>query len=61
MPEINDDAKFDVSPKCLRFITQVDGDLLEMRGLELPADQAATIAYLTNQSQSLEIEMRVKK
>jgi len=26
-------VEFDILPTCLRFVTQVDGDLLEMRGL----------------------------
>jgi len=53
-------VEFNVQPKCLRFITQVDGDLLEMRGLELLAEQASAIAWLINQSGNLQVKIEVK-
>jgi len=54
-------VEFDISSTCLRFVIQVDGDLLEMRGLKLSAEQASRIAYLANQQKELKVEIKVKE
>lgn len=55
-----DKIKFNVSPDQLTFNTQVNGDKVVITHIEFAADQAAAMAYLINQSESLEVKIKIK-
>ena len=55
-------VEFEIDPKIvdgMRFVTHVNGDLLELRNLELDAEQASAVAYLVNQSKKLKVEIKI--
>lgn len=53
-------VEFDIMPDQLQFNTQTNGDKLRISGINLDANQAAALAYLINQPESLKIEIKVK-
>ncbi len=53
-----DDVKFTTKADQIKFTTQTNGDLLVFTGIALTAEKAAALAYLVNQPDHLEIEIK---
>lgn len=52
-----ENVKFIITPDQITFNTQINGDKIVLVNLVLTAEQAAAVAYLINQPESLEIEI----
>lgn len=60
MPQIPDTCEFDVEHDQIELKTRANGDFIEIRGINLCADEAAALAYLVNTDNHLTIEVKVK-
>lgn len=61
MAQIPEISLFDATADKIKLTTQTNGDIIMMNGLNLDYDQAASLAWLVNQSTAtLEVRIRVK-
>jgi len=59
MVEIPDTCEFNAGADQVRLMTQTNGDSITMKGLNLDKDQAASLAYLINDTDNhLKIEIK---
>jgi hypothetical protein len=61
MAEISEEFEITSDPGCLHFHTQSDGDTLTIAGISLNQEDAVTLAYLINGSETLHIEIKVNE
>lgn len=61
MAELETEVALDVPSAHLDFLTKQDGDKLIMSRLHLTAEQAATIAWLTNCEAVLSLQIKLKE
>ena len=59
MPEIDEKCIFIIKPDQAKFTTQTNGDTVTISGLNLSKEQAASLAWLVNQSENLKIRIKV--
>lgn len=61
MAQIPEIVTVDATADKLKLTTQTNGDIIMLTGLNLTYNQAATLAWLINQStETLEIRVRIK-
>jgi len=60
MPEIESELIIVTSSQNVQFNTQTNGDHVEIKGLHLTREQAATLAWLINNSGDLKIKIKEK-
>ena len=61
MVQIPEITMFNAAADKIKLTTQTNGDIIIMSGLNLDYDQAASLAWLVNQSAvTLEVKIRVK-
>lgn len=58
MAEISDTCEFIIKADHVKFTTQTNGDVVLITGVNLNAEQAASMAYLINQPGNLKIEIK---
>lgn len=59
MAQIPDTCEFEAGADQVRFTTQTNGDTILIKGLHLNKDQAASLAYLINDTTNhLSIEIK---
>ncbi len=54
-----ENVEFTTGADQVTFITQTNGDVIKITGLNLNAEKAAALAYLVNQPKQLKIEIGV--
>ena len=59
MPEIEDEAIFHIEIDGAKLTTKTNGDILMFNDFHLSREQAATIAWLVNSNQKIEIQMKL--
>ncbi len=59
MPEIEDEVMFILGADQLKFTTATNGDTLVVSGINLTREQAASVAYLVNSQQELQVEIKL--
>ena len=61
MPELLfDNVEFDVGLDGMIFSTQTNGDKILISGINLTAEAAAAVAYLSNLHKILKVEITIK-
>lgn len=60
MPEIEDEVTFDIHQDQARFTTKTNGDRLFIEPHGLTREQAATLTWLVNSDNTIQIQMKVK-
>jgi len=58
--EIEEEVIFDVKADQIEFTTQANGDRIRMKGMQIPPDYAAALAYMINGKKVLEVQIKVK-
>ena len=58
MPQIPNSCEFEIEPGHIRLETEVNGDVVEIKGMHLGREAAAALAYLVNTDVNLTIEIR---
>jgi hypothetical protein len=61
MPELETEVTLDVPSAHMDFLTKQNGDRMIFSRLHLTAEQAATIAWLTNSKQVLSVQIKLKE
>lgn len=59
MPVIPDSCEFEVEPERVVLSTTKVGDSIGLNDITLNGEQAAALAYLLNQAETLHVEIRV--
>jgi hypothetical protein len=60
MAELEEEVTLDIAPKFSRFRTEQNGDEIIISHLDLTAEQAASVAWLVNRDEVLEMQLKVK-
>ena len=60
MPEIDDKCEFVIGSDKLTFHTQTDGDTLNIHGMELTKEQAASLTWLINHNPPQFLKVKIK-
>ena len=58
--ELENEAKFDVGVDQIEFTTQANGDHIRIKGVQVPKESAAALAYMINGKKILEIQIKEK-
>lgn len=59
MPEIEEEVTFHIEIDGAKLTTKTNGDILMFNDFHLLREQAATIAWLVNSNQKIEIQMKL--
>jgi len=63
MAEVNENCEFSTRVDQVRFHTRTNGDEIDIKGLRLTREQAASMAWLVNHlpNEELKFEVKVKE
>lgn len=61
MPEIEEECTFNIAPGNVKMQTQVNGDQLTISGLHFTKEDAASLAWLLNDSDVKLLKIKIKK
>lgn len=59
MPEVEDECTFEIGADQLSFRTRTNGDELNITGIDFDQGQAASMAWLVNSPDRLEIKIKI--
>ncbi len=60
MAEIEEEVTFHTRTDQVKFITQTNGDKINIKGIHLTQNQATSLAWLVNADGNVELEFQVK-